>query len=58
MKMGQPNAKSDSRVNRPLSSTTKCDQNHIANNYEFDNRITPKVGAKHDLLFNEPASAY
>jgi hypothetical protein len=35
-----------------LSSITKCDQNHICDNYAFGN----KAGAQHELLFNEPAS--
>jgi hypothetical protein len=37
-----------------LSSTTKCDQNHICDNYEFGRT---KAGTKRELLFNKPASA-
>jgi hypothetical protein len=56
MKMGQPNAKSDSRVNRPLRVAQKSVTKIISPT--IMNLITPKVGAKHDLLFNEPVSAY
>ncbi len=34
-----------------LSSTTKCDQP-----VSIMNLVTPKAGAKHELLFNKPAS--
>ncbi len=36
-----------------LSSTTKCNQNHI---FEIMNWVTPKAGAKGELLLNKPAS--
>ncbi len=36
-----------------LCSTTKCDQNHIS--FTIINLVTPKAGAKHELLFNKPA---
>jgi hypothetical protein len=38
---------------RDLSSTTKGDQNH---NSAIVNLFKPKAGAKHELLFNKPAS--
>jgi hypothetical protein len=36
-----------------LSTTTKCDQNYISHICKL---ITPKTQAKHEHLFNEPAS--
>ncbi len=43
------------RVNKPLSSKTKCDQNHIA---QFKYLVTPMALVKHNHLFNKPASVY
>ncbi len=40
-------------VHEPLSSTTKCDQNHKF--MAFIHLVTPKAGAKHELLFNKQA---
>ncbi len=40
-----------------LSSTTKSDQNNVSPSiYLFINLVTPKVRAKHEPFFNEPAS--
>jgi hypothetical protein len=36
-----------------LSSTTKCDRNHISH---ISKLVTPKPQAKHEHVFNEPAS--
>ncbi len=36
-----------------LSSTTKCNQNDIFDNYDF---VTPKARAKHEHLFNKLTS--
>ncbi len=36
-----------------LSSTTKCEQNRVFDQYEFG---TPKPGTKHELLFNEQST--
>jgi hypothetical protein len=36
------------------SSTRKCDQNNIFDNYKL---VMPKAGAKHELLFNKLAFA-